>query len=55
MSATHLPAFIAAVDDPDPVIRCGAATGCLILQSATAPAKAMLRSRLKGRGPIGPG
>jgi N-sulfoglucosamine sulfohydrolase len=50
-SAAHLPAFIAALDDPDPVIRYWAATGCLILESAAAPAKAKLLTALNDAWP----
>lgn len=42
----RLPAFIAALDDPHPVIRYWAATGCLILQDKAASAKDALRARL---------
>jgi hypothetical protein len=44
--AAHLHAFIVALDEPNRVIRYWAATGCLILESAAAPAKATLRARL---------
>ena len=42
----HLPALTAALDDPHPVIRYWAATGCLILGDRAAPAKANLQARL---------
>lgn len=42
----HLKNFIAALDDPHPVIRYWAATGCLVLKTDAAPAKARLRARL---------
>jgi arylsulfatase A-like enzyme len=45
-NAAHLPAFIAALDDPHPIVRYWAATGCLILQDQAEPAKAKLRERL---------
>ncbi len=45
-STAHLPAFIAALEDPHPVIRYWAATGCLILGESAAMAKARLRGRL---------
>jgi arylsulfatase A-like enzyme len=45
--AAHLPAFLAALDDPHPILRYWAATGCLILQEKAAPAKGKLRERLK--------
>ena len=43
---SNLPAFIAALDDPHPVLRYWAATGCLILRDKAAPAKAKLLERL---------
>ncbi len=43
----HLPALINALSDPHPIVRYWAATGCLILKEKAAPAKAMLRERLK--------
>lgn len=43
----HLPAFLAALEDPHPVIRYWAATGCLILGGRAAPAKANLLARLE--------
>jgi arylsulfatase A-like enzyme len=43
---SHLPAFLAALDDEHPVIRYWAATGCLILKDRAASAKAKLRARL---------
>lgn len=42
----NLPALIAALDDPHPVVRYWAATGCLILQDKAASAKAKLLERL---------
>ncbi|HPM79376.1 MAG TPA: sulfatase-like hydrolase/transferase [Candidatus Anammoximicrobium sp.] len=42
----NLPALIAALDDPHPVVRYWAATGCLILRDKAAPAKAKLLERL---------
>jgi N-sulfoglucosamine sulfohydrolase len=42
----NLPAFLAALEDPHPVIRYWAATGCLILADKSAPAKAKLTARL---------
>jgi N-sulfoglucosamine sulfohydrolase len=42
----HLPALIAALDDPHPVIRYWAATGCLILAEKAGSAKPRLRARL---------
>lgn len=45
-NAANLPAFITALDDPHPVIRYWAATGCLILQDKAASAKAKLQARL---------
>ena len=45
-NAAHLPALIAALDDPHPVVRYWAATGCLILGDRAAPAKARLQVRL---------
>lgn len=45
-STAHLPTFIAALEDPHPVIRYWAATGCLILGESAAMAKARLRGRL---------
>ena len=45
-NAAHLSAFVAALDDPHPIIRYWAATGCLILQDQAAPAKAKLLTRL---------
>lgn len=42
----RLAAFLAALDDPHPVIRYWAATGCLILADRAANAKAKLLSRL---------
>jgi arylsulfatase A-like enzyme len=40
--AAQLPAFLAALQDPHPVIRYWAATGCLILQAQAAPARERL-------------
>lgn len=45
-NAANLPAFLAALDDPHPVVRYWAATGCLILAENAAPAKEKLRARL---------
>lgn len=42
----HLKDFIAALDDPHPVIRYWAATGCLVLKTDAAPAKDKLRATL---------
>lgn len=42
-----LPAIIAGLNDPHPIIRYWAATGCLVLQNKAMPAKAKLRERLK--------
>lgn len=42
-----LPALLAAMDDPHPVIRYWGATGCLILREEAAPARAVLRSLLE--------
>lgn len=50
-SPANLPAFIAALDDPHPVIRYWAVTGCLILAEKAAPAKAKLRARLNDECP----
>lgn len=44
--AANLPAFIALLDDPHPVIRYWAAVGCLILEGRAGAAKAGLRARL---------
>jgi hypothetical protein len=44
--AAHLPDFIAAMNDPHPVVRYWAATGCLILQDKAAPAQAQLETQL---------
>ncbi len=43
---SNLPALVAALDDPHPVLRYWAATGCLILRDKAAPARAGLRERL---------
>lgn len=45
--AAHLPALMGALEDPHPVIRYWAATGCLVLQEKAAPAKAALSRLLK--------
>lgn len=45
-NVANLAAFISSLDDPHPVIRYWAATGCLILQEMAAPAKERLRERL---------
>jgi N-sulfoglucosamine sulfohydrolase len=45
-NAANLPDFLTALDDPHPVVRYWAATGCLILADKAAPAKARLRARL---------
>ncbi len=42
----HLPDFIAALDDPHPIIRYWAATGCLVLGKSAAPAKTRLLESL---------
>ncbi len=42
----HLPALLAALDDPHPVLRYWAATGCLVLGEKAAPARAALLARL---------
>lgn len=42
----NLPAFLTALDDPHPVVRYWAATGCLILGDKAGAAKAKLRARL---------
>lgn len=42
----NLPALIAALDDPHPVIRYWAATGCLILRDKAAPARQKLQQHL---------
>ena len=42
----HLPAFLSALDDPHPVVRYWAATGCLILRERAGPAKTKLQARL---------
>jgi hypothetical protein len=47
----NLPTFIAALDDPHPVIRYWAATGCLILADRSAPAKSKLRVLLNDESP----
>jgi N-sulfoglucosamine sulfohydrolase len=43
----HVAAFLAAMDDPHPLIRYWAVNGCLILGANAQPAKAKLRLRLK--------
>ena len=45
-NVAHLPAFVAALDDPHPVMRYWAATGCLILEDQADSAKARLSARL---------
>lgn len=50
-NTTHLPAFAVALDDPHPVIRYWAATGCLILQTKAESAKAKLRTLLNDEWP----
>jgi arylsulfatase A-like enzyme len=45
-NVANLTEFISALDDPHPVIRYWAATGCLILKEKSAPAKAELLERL---------
>jgi len=45
-NAANLPAFLAALDDPHPIVRYWAATGCLILAEKAASAKDKLRARL---------
>jgi len=45
-NAANLPAFLTALDDPHPVVRYWAATGCLILADKAGAAKAKLRARL---------
>lgn len=50
-NAAHLPAFVAALDDPHPVIRYWAAAGCLILADKAEPAKAKLRELLNDEWP----
>jgi N-sulfoglucosamine sulfohydrolase len=47
----HLPALIAALDDPHPVVRYWAATGCLVLQDKAGSAKEKLRQRLSDEWP----
>jgi N-sulfoglucosamine sulfohydrolase len=42
----HLPALLAALDDPHPAIRYWGAVGCLVLQAAAAPAQDRLRALL---------
>ncbi|MHC4518272.1 MAG: sulfatase-like hydrolase/transferase [Planctomycetota bacterium] len=44
---TGLSKLMAACDDPHPVIRYWAATGCLVLQAKSAPARHKLEARLK--------
>lgn len=43
---SHLPDFLAALDDRHPVVRYWAATGCLILKEKAAPAKSRLQALL---------
>lgn len=50
-NATNLPAFLTAFDDPHPVIRYWAATGCLILADRAAPALTELRALLRDEWP----
>lgn len=45
-NAANLPAFLTALDDPHPVVRYWAATGCLILGDKAGAAKTKLRARL---------
>ena len=45
-NAANLPDFLTALEDPHPVVRYWAATGCLILADKAAAAKARLRARL---------
>jgi N-sulfoglucosamine sulfohydrolase len=49
--AKFLPDLITALDDPHPVIRYWAATGCVILQGQAGRAKAKLQARLKDEWP----
>lgn len=48
---SHLFTFVAAFDDPHPVIRYWAATGCLILQNKIEPARAKLFALLNDEWP----
>lgn len=50
-SPANLPVFLTALDDPHPVLRYWAATGCLILADKAAPAKAKLRALLNDEWP----
>jgi arylsulfatase A-like enzyme len=50
-NAAHLPAFIAALDDPNAIIRYWAATGCLILGEKAAPTKEKLQRLTKDAAP----
>ncbi len=43
----NLPSLVTSLDDPDPIVRYWAATGCLILKNKASPAKAKLTERLK--------
>lgn len=45
--AAALPELTKALDDPHPVVRYWAVTGCLVLQDKAAPAKAKLEAMLK--------
>lgn len=45
-NVAHLPALVAAMSDPNPVVRYWGATGCVILQDQAAPATAALQQRL---------
>jgi arylsulfatase A-like enzyme len=45
--AAHLPLFEAGLEDPHPVIRYWAATGCLVLRDRAASAKSALLARLR--------
>jgi arylsulfatase A-like enzyme len=47
----HLPELIAALDDPHPILRYWAATGCLILEKKAVAAKEKLRQRLADEWP----
>ena len=42
----NLPSLVTSLDDPHPIVRYWAATGCLILKSKATPAKAKLTERL---------
>jgi len=43
----NLPSLVTSLDDPHPIVRYWAATGCLILKNNASPAKAKLTERLK--------